>query len=358
MQKCKWVGLILALLAGALLLNCDDDKSINRDDDDIVETVFDLTVRNDQLIAAGSYWDTEQSSPVDVPFVWRWNPPNWDAIAPGLDGTITALTVFDGDLIASGAFTTIGGVSANHIARWDGSAWHALGTGLDSAAHALLVHDGNLIAAGDFVAAGGSAANHIARWTGSAWQAMGSGLSFDRPTSLAVYNGSIAAGGFQPYQGQGFVFWWNGSAWTSLTSDVNGFIEALATYNGSLIAAGDFDSIGTVAAASVARWNGSSWSPLGAGLLYPQGQGWSNCMCVHDGNLVVAGQFSQAGSVATTNIARWNGSTWQAYESGLSGHVEALAVLSGDLVAGGGLIASGQDKCLARWTGSSWSFLK
>ena len=36
--------------------------------------------------------------------------------------SVEALTVFNGELIAGGIFTTAGSASANRIARWDGSA--------------------------------------------------------------------------------------------------------------------------------------------------------------------------------------------------------------------------------------------
>jgi len=34
-----------------------------------------------------------------------------------------ALTVYDGELIVGGRFTTAGGVVCNNIARWDGITW-------------------------------------------------------------------------------------------------------------------------------------------------------------------------------------------------------------------------------------------
>jgi len=49
---------------------------------------------------------------------------------PGVDGSVQALTVFDGKLIAGGGFTIAGGVTVNFIAAWDGSSWSALGSGM------------------------------------------------------------------------------------------------------------------------------------------------------------------------------------------------------------------------------------
>ena len=45
---------------------------------------------------------------------------------------VYALTVYNGNLIAGGYFTTAGGTSANYIASWDGTAWSPLGSGMNS----------------------------------------------------------------------------------------------------------------------------------------------------------------------------------------------------------------------------------
>ena len=75
-----------------------------------------------------------------------------------------------GDLIASGWFTSAGGVSANYVARWNGSTWSAIGSGMSGIVNSQLwVNDcftlpnGDLIAHGNFAAAGSQAANRVAR---------------------------------------------------------------------------------------------------------------------------------------------------------------------------------------------------
>lgn len=44
------------------------------------------------------------------------------------------------------------------------------------------------------------------------------------------------------------------------------FVSSLTTFDGSLIAGGYFDSAGTVSASDVAVWDGNSWQKLGSGL--------------------------------------------------------------------------------------------
>src|SRR4030095_271250 len=82
----------------------------------------------------------------------------------GVDGTVSALTVYNDNLIAGGDFTTAGGNPASNIAQWDGSSWSALDSGTNDAVDALTVYNGELIAGGDFTSAGEHFSAHWARW--------------------------------------------------------------------------------------------------------------------------------------------------------------------------------------------------
>ena len=81
-----------------------------------------------------------------------------------------------------------------------------------------------------------------------------------------------------------------------------------------LYAFGSFDKSGTTVVNGAARWDGSSWQPVGAGFpsrSYPYASvSWGS-------DLVVAGDFDSAGGLPASNIARWDGSTWHALGSGL-----------------------------------------
>jgi hypothetical protein len=78
---------------------------------------------------------------------------------------------------------------------------------------------------------------------------------------------------------------------------------------------------------------------------------------VYNGELIAGGEFTTAGGVTANRIARWNGTTWQALGTGMSGgyypYVLALAVYNGELIAGGGFTittAGGQVSAYwARW---------
>ncbi len=129
--------------------------------------------------------------------VSAWDGSSWTTIA-GSGASISCLHVLaNGDLIAGGAFTSIGGVAANGIARWDGVAWHAFGSGVSGCVSEVAeIANGEIVAVGNFAMAGGVNVNNIARWDGAHWFPIGGGLS-DKATCVAVLpSGDLAVGGF------------------------------------------------------------------------------------------------------------------------------------------------------------------
>ena len=71
-----------------------------------------------------------------------------------------------------------------------------------------------------------------------------------------------------------------------------------------------------------------------------------------NGDLVAGGSFKAAGGVIATYIARWDGTSWGPFGAGMDNSVAALAVLTnGDLAAGGTFTTAGGPVSahLARW---------
>ena len=77
----------------------------------------------------------------------------------GMNSDVVTLTIYNGDLVAGGAFTNAGGIDANHIARWDGITWQPFGSGINGVVYSLTVYDGELIAGGAFKIANGAPAD-------------------------------------------------------------------------------------------------------------------------------------------------------------------------------------------------------
>jgi hypothetical protein len=128
---------------------------------------------------------------------------------------------------------------------------------------------------------------------------------------------------------------WQNGAWTQLGSFDAPVLVLSRDGNGDLFAGGEFQQVGTVPAARIARWNGTAWLGLGAGI----GGGTQPRVVAiaHAGSDVLAGgRFTQAGAASAANIARWNGSAWSAMGAGIPLSVTSIAVLAlGEIVATG-----------------------
>src|SRR5206468_3719208 len=133
----------------------------------------------------------------------------------------------------------------------------------------------------------------------------------------------------------------------------------------ALYAGGAFDlAPGGVPANNIAKWDGTSWTALGSGITGSPARVLALTV-FNDGSgpaLYVGGSFTTAGGVAASNIAKWNGSSWAGLGSAASGAagVRALTVYddgSGPaLYAGGGFTDAGDVAVnrIAKWNGSSW----
>jgi hypothetical protein len=391
----KWDGSIWSPLAGGLsVMSGSNDPNVN------ALAVFD-DGNGPALCAGGEFAGAGRVAANDIA---RWRGSSWSALGSGMNGGVGALTAFDDGtgpaLYAGGSFTGAGGVAANCVAKWNGSSWSALASGmswvnggLEVSVHALTVFDDGggpaLYAGGEFTAAGGVAANYIARWDGSSWSPLGSGIgfpmsnpsvsaltTFDDGGGLALY----AAGAFATAGGvaANSIAKWNGSSWSPLGSGMNYSASALTVFDDgtgpALYAGGFFTIAGGVAANRIAKWNGLSWSPLGSGMSGGASSPSVTALTVfNDGGgpaLYAGGGFTIAGGVAASRIAKWNGSSWSALGSGMSGmtglvpaFVYALTLFDdgggASLYAGGNFTNAGSAfaNCIAKWNGSSWSAL-
>jgi hypothetical protein len=144
----------------------------------------------------------------------------------------------------------------------------------------------------------------------------------------------------------------------------NGQVSAAVTDgSGNLYIGGEFTTAGGIAANHIARWNGSSWSALGSGMSgsYP----YVLALAVSGNTLYAGGEFTTAGGNAANYIAQWNGTNWSALGSGVGIYiggfpfVYALAVSGGTLYAGGNFTTAGGSAAnySAQWNGTNWSAL-
>ena len=140
--------------------------------------------------------------------------------------------------------------------------------------------------------------------------------------------------------------------WFPLGDGTNGPVnELLRLSNGDLLIAGGFTEAGGNARQHVARWNGSTYEAMGS---LPEGS--VNAAVEFNGEILIGGSFN-GGSV---DLLTWNGSTWQASTvfSGKTSAIHAFHVHNGTLHAAGARDGfAGTDHVVARRTGSDWQFV-
>jgi trimeric autotransporter adhesin len=302
-------------------------------------------------------------------------------------GGISAMTLDNrGNLYVGGSFVAAGSVMANYVAKWDGTNWSALGSGMDDYVTALVVDtSGNLYAGGAFEGAGGVTVKGVAKWDGSSWSALGSGmgepsvvcsLALDRQGNLYAGGNFNNAGGVPANH----IAKWNGTTWSALgggitgaqtESDYPGPTVLALTFDtpGNLYAGGAFTTAGGVAASSLAVWNGSSWSAAGTGLSGGNFQFGiptpevDALMADGASNVYVGGQFTNAGGISANSIAKWDGKNWSTFGTGVlpfEAGIHSLALdASGHLYVGGTfeIIGGISARNIAEWNGSGWNAL-
>jgi hypothetical protein len=249
------------------------------------------------------------------------------------------------------------------------------GTGFDKQVLCLYVDSANqtLYAGGAFTTVDGVTVNGIAKWNGTSWQAMGSGFTSANAVVYAItkYNNEIYAGGYFTTSGSTTVnniARWDGSAWQPLgmgmsTTGSYDFVNSLAVLGTELYVGGDFTKAGTLTASNIAKWNGSVWSTIG---LYGGQDDRVSTLYVHGGELYAGGYFviSIATSSFQYRINKLTSTGWATVGTKGVGdataywNVNSLATYKSKLFVGGNfnVIETGSTaNNMAQWDGTAWS---
>jgi hypothetical protein len=260
------------------------------------------------------------------------------------------VTLADGSLAATG----FGGLDQRSIGIWDGQAWNVPQSTFDWSVHAIAqLPDGSLVVGGEFTrVTGGPSAFRTAKLVNGTFQPLSAQYVSNAVRSLLTLpDGSIVAGGeFTTVDSTfvGHVMRFVGGSWQPLGQGLgNGYydsVRALAQLpDGSIVAGGRFQIPGVGGASALARWDGSTWAPLGGGVAGGLGPTTVHALLVlPDGQLVIGGDFTTAGGVPMQGLARWNGAGFAPVGPGVDGVVFALALApDGDLLVGGDFQRSG-----------------
>lgn len=274
--------------------------------------------------------------------------PAWQPIAPApVPPTVWALaTMPNGDVIAGGVFSSIGGVAASNIARWDGRTWAPLGSGVNGWVNTLLVApNGDLVVGGAITIAGGAPAAGVARWDGAAWAAFGAGVTSAKALAMRSNGDLLAVVG-------GGVMRWDGASWAVLPGFSGQHLRGLLTLeNDDVLVLGD-GYLPASGPAAIALWDGVAFSALG-GTTYGEAK---QAIVRRNGDLVVAGNNLSV-DVGSTPILQFTRAGWLPLDPQLTGTVYALVELpNGDLLAAGSLLLAGQPLgSVCRWNGGAWT---
>ncbi|HYC57748.1 MAG TPA: hypothetical protein VEL28_22675 [Candidatus Binatia bacterium] len=265
-----------------------------------------------EVFLGGAFYGVDN---LPVQHLARWDGTAWRPVvragAKGFSGPVFVLLSTDAGLFAGGAFGLAGETTANGIARWDGEQWQPLGAGVDGYVSAMAWDGVDLYVGGRFRSAGGVIGNGVARWDGEQWQPLGNGLE-DRAivTTLAIHDGELYAGGqFGRNHEQTKIFRnvarWDGVEWQPLGDGWDYSIYSLASWEGSLFAAGYEEENANGDYSTLWYWDGAEW-------LRPGDK-------PHDGvsaivpteNHLYASAARLPGGIE--GVGRWNGTLWKEY---------------------------------------------
>lgn len=192
------------------------------------------------------------------------------------------------------------------------------------------------------------------------WFPVGAGVSGPNASVNAIATdaaGHVFAGGtFTQAGGTAVsnVARWDGTNWHPMDAGLNGTVYALTVDStGKLYAGGSFTASGATAVTNVARWDGAKWDPVATGV-----NGTVYALTADtSGNVYAGGAFTTAGAVPASRVAKWNGVAWTPLGTGTDDVVQALTMdTSGNLYAGGAFANAGGvgSNRVARWNGAVW----
>jgi len=340
--------------------------------------IYAVATDGESIYVGGSF---SMAGGVPARNIARWKDGVWSALGAGINAPVYAIAIADnGDVYAGGSFDTAGATVAYNIARWSGDQWNArldgpvngIGSPGFDAVYTIATAGTDVYVGGFFDRAGTSDVGNIVRWntTSGGWSTLGADPDFNGVLG-DVY--SIVVAGTDVYVGGSFteageiaasnVARWNSGTneWAALGDGVDGNVLTMAFSSNKLyVGGGAITSAGSVDVAKIAVWNVSngSWGALGSGVADGI-DGRVTTMIADGGDLYVGGDFEHAGSLAASNIVKWNGSKWSALGAGIAGGVEALARSGTNIYAVGQFVTAGDvdARYVSRWDGSSWGAL-
>jgi len=312
-------------------------------------TIFAMVAWGGELFCGGEFQGIVQPGAPSTPstacyHIASFDGTRWARLGTGDHGMEAEAKVmgrWQGKRVIGGRMTYAGTANANGLAVFENGSWHAIGT-FAGLVWDLLEHQGDLWVVGQFTQVDGITVNGVARYDGQQWHALGNGPNLLGCYTIAVYQGQVHVGTV------GNPVRWTGSTWQPFTSNIFGTISTMHVHNGVLYFGGSTPF--TTGSPNLFQWDGSTVAVVGGGT-----NGAVRALGSYGADLVVGGEFTQAGGQPMDHVTRWNGSSFAPLGVGLPGStVVDFAMLQGELVAAGDIHAPQGGDYVARFDGSQW----
>ncbi|MBS0195929.1 MAG: immunoglobulin domain-containing protein [Planctomycetes bacterium] len=277
--------------------------------------------------------------------VWGWDSARWTMVGThgGFDRPVTTLATFDNRACVGGRFAYVGSEPLSFVVIKDGESWREVAVDYGGEPLAMVGYSGGLAITGELLNPEGTYfapvmctdGFTVTNWCGGYLDGGNRGVAIgivhgiplaaggqylfldNRPRTGVFYRGGASA--VVEYLGATMLggnftvnFTQSGPrilrqdpvlGWVPFPDAEVLFVKAFLAEGASLYAVGAFRFQGSDQGQAVAVWNGSSWRPVGSGLL-----GSANAIVRYDGDLYVAGSFPGVGGAY--GLARFNGNTW------------------------------------------------
>jgi hypothetical protein len=274
--------------------------------------------------------------------------------APGVEGIVWSMATDSPYVYVLGTFTKItGSYKSPRIARFDGITWSALPDTVN------MPYNGNVIKINNgviYVLSDGK----VYRWNNS-WSVIGDAANysiFDLDFDAA---GNIyAVGNFPTMNGVTVngVAKYNGTTWSGLGAGVanvtSDYPFAVKVIGASIYIGGNMTNVGGFLCSGFAKWNGTSWSiPNTAGYAI----GGSVYMTNINNDLYIAANSSFQGGTWQTGVFKYNGTAFTRLGNYFDSPINDITNYNNSIYIGGNFNTCGSTPInkVGKWNGTAWS---